>query len=56
MADNDFWDLQDNVVKRGLCTECGTCIGVCSTKALKFDFENELPILEGFLCGLWFVY
>jgi coenzyme F420 hydrogenase subunit beta len=44
-----FEELENEVIHRGLCTICGTCIGVCPNKSLKLFYDNEepLPTLEG---------
>jgi coenzyme F420 hydrogenase subunit beta len=54
MKSRDFSQLHRKVIKRGLCTGCGTCIGVCSTGAIRFDFDLEEPVLTGTCahCGI----
>ena len=49
-----FSDLNKNVIKKGLCTACGTCVGVCPTGAIQFDFDLEEPTLTGSctVCGI----
>ncbi|MDA8228252.1 MAG: Coenzyme F420 hydrogenase/dehydrogenase, beta subunit C-terminal domain, partial [Desulfitobacterium hafniense] len=44
-----FERLQERVIERGLCTACGTCVGVCPAKAItirRYDGE-PLPFLDG---------
>lgn len=47
-------DLLKWVVKQGLCTACGTCVGVCPAQCLEFDAQEEAPVLAGECidCGL----
>lgn len=51
-----FNDLRNLVINRGLCTMCGTCIGICPQECLVLEYENEepLPALIGDCssCGL----
>ena len=44
-----FDELKNLVSNRGLCTLCGTCIGVCPNKCLELFHDNEepLPVLNG---------
>lgn len=42
-----FGDLERDVIKRGLCTACGTCIGVCPRGALEYDPFLEEPVWAG---------
>ncbi len=52
----EFQDLHRDVIGRGLCTVCGTCAGVCATRAIVFRFVDHEPepVLEGRCnaCGL----
>ncbi|MFH1087528.1 MAG: Coenzyme F420 hydrogenase/dehydrogenase, beta subunit C-terminal domain [Chloroflexota bacterium] len=54
--DFGFEDLRNQVVNRGLCTVCGTCIGVCPQRCLALEYEDEdpSPVLRGECtsCGL----
>lgn len=54
MKKQDFFNLYKKVVKKGLCTCCGTCVGVCPTGAIHFDFDIEEPVLKGSCkpCGI----
>ena len=54
MKKKGFPDLLKSVIKRGLCTGCGTCVGVCPTKGVQFDFDAEEPNLAGTCkaCGI----
>lgn len=54
MKDRDFSQLDNHIIKRGLCTGCGTCIGVCPTGVINFDFDLEEPVLNGSCspCGI----
>ena len=48
----EFKDLHRDVISRGLCTACGSCVGICPTKGTSMayiDHEPE-PMLEG-LCN-----
>jgi coenzyme F420 hydrogenase subunit beta len=45
MLKKDFADLRKSVIDRGLCTCCGTCIGVCPASCIDFDMESEEPVL-----------
>ena len=51
-----FEELKNTVIDRGLCTVCGTCIGICPAKCLDWEFEDEEPepVLVGKCtsCGL----
>jgi coenzyme F420 hydrogenase subunit beta len=42
-----FEALATSVINTALCTECGTCIGICPTAAIEFDCEKEEPFLKG---------
>lgn len=42
-----FAALWADVIKKGLCTCCGTCIGVCPANVLEFDEESEQPRVCG---------
>lgn len=35
--------LLNDIIKPGLCTSCGTCVGVCPTGCLDFDVAGEVP-------------
>ncbi len=54
MKKQGFVNLSEMVIQRGLCTGCGTCIGVCPAEVIQFDFDREQPALEGqcTYCGL----
>lgn len=48
----EFRDLHRDVISQGLCTGCGSCVGICPTKGtaiIHIDHEPE-PALEG-LCN-----
>jgi coenzyme F420 hydrogenase subunit beta len=51
-----FNELKKTVIDRGLCTICGTCIGVCPNKCLELYYDNEepIPVLNGTCssCGI----
>lgn len=38
-----FSHLKEEVVDAGLCTGCGTCVGVCTPKAISMDYEADEP-------------
>ena len=44
-----FQNLKEDVVDAGLCTGCGTCVGVCMFDAISMDYESDEPepILTG---------
>ena len=54
--DFGFDELKNLVINRGLCTVCGTCIGICPQESLGLFYKNEepLPDLKGECtnCGL----
>jgi coenzyme F420 hydrogenase subunit beta len=34
---NSWWNkLKSEVIEEGLCTRCGTCVGICSSQAIEF--------------------
>ena len=44
-----FEELRKEIIDKGLCTVCGTCVGVCPEWAIRFE-ENGgelIPVLEG---------
>jgi coenzyme F420 hydrogenase subunit beta len=47
-------ELFEKVVGVGLCTACGTCVGICPEGCLYFDAAAEIPVLRGDCvnCGL----
>lgn len=52
----EFEDLHNDVISKGLCTACGSCVGICPTKGMAMvyaDHEPE-PVLKGPCngCGL----
>lgn len=47
MKNRSFSNLRKDVIKKGLCTGCGTCVGVCPAGVIQFDFDLEEPVLEG---------
>ena len=56
MGKRYFWDRvkMKEVVQSGLCTACGTCVGVCPEGCLSFNLVTETPeISEGCIeCGM----
>lgn len=52
MAKNDFADLRKSVINRGLCTYCGTYIGISPVSFIDFDMECEEPVLMD-SCTAW---
>ena len=36
-----FTDLKNDVIDTGLCTACGTCVGVCTAQAISIDYETD---------------
>ena len=40
-------ELIKEIVKPGLCTACGTCVGVCPERCLSFDPVAETPAISG---------
>lgn len=48
-----FETLQDLVIKPGLCTRCGTCVGSCPTTVLEIDQDHLWPwLVPGQTCNL----
>lgn len=39
-----FDDLEAEVTKAGLCTSCGTCVGVCAVGAIAMDYSLKEPM------------
>jgi coenzyme F420 hydrogenase subunit beta len=38
VVDSDWWDkLKIEIIDQGLCTRCGTCVGLSSAHAIEFD-------------------
>ncbi|MBW2309011.1 MAG: 4Fe-4S binding protein [Deltaproteobacteria bacterium] len=56
MASKNFSDLKKNIIDKGLCTSCGTCVGVCPVGCIHFDYDQEEPVLEDSCtsCGVCF--
>ena len=54
--DFGFEDLRNLVIDRGLCTLCGTCIGICPQECLGLVYKDEEPLPaskgECISCGL----
>lgn len=42
-----FGQLESEVIKVGLCTDCGNCAGICPTRGVSMNYETELPELVG---------
>ncbi len=42
-SSNNFYWLYENVIKKQLCSGCGTCVGVCPHKAINFRGHNYYP-------------
>ncbi len=38
-----FNNLKEDIVSAGLCTGCGTCVGVCTPQAIGMDYEADEP-------------
>ena len=38
-----FEDLKKEVIQVGLCTACGTCVGVCTPRAIEMEYEKDEP-------------
>jgi len=36
-----YQDLDSEVISKGLCTACGTCVGVCATKVITIDYTHQ---------------
>ena len=41
MSKMGFNNLKRDVINTGLCTACGTCVGVCVSKAIIIDYETD---------------
>jgi coenzyme F420 hydrogenase subunit beta len=52
MNDQNFARLRAEVIDAGLCTRCGSCVGVCPEQAIQFDdpLGEVLPTLVGKCC------
>ncbi len=44
------YDILTEVVNKGLCTGCGTCVSACPTRALEFCKRTQRPLLNRELC------
>ncbi len=44
--DFGFAELRSLVIDRGLCTVCGTCIGICPRECLDLVYKDEEPLPE----------
>lgn len=44
-----FARLEEHIIRRGLCTACGSCAGVCPAGAVGWVYEDDepLPVLTG---------
>ncbi len=42
-----FAKLDAEVIRVGLCTDCGHCAGICPDKSLVMNYETERPELRG---------
>jgi len=42
-----FVELEQNVIEKGLCNYCGSCVGFCPNNSLELDKANERPVLIG---------
>lgn len=42
-----FDSLKRDVINSGLCSACGTCVGVCASRCLAWDDRIEEPTLTG---------
>jgi coenzyme F420 hydrogenase subunit beta len=40
-----FSRLEEEIIKVGLCTKCGTCVAVCPMKAIAMNYKTEEPEL-----------
>jgi coenzyme F420 hydrogenase subunit beta len=47
MSSISFEKLKEDILSTGLCTACGTCVGVCPNDSLEFDLDKEQPVLTG---------
>jgi coenzyme F420 hydrogenase subunit beta len=53
-----FADLKREVIDAGLCTRCGSCVGVCPEQAVRFEdpLGECLPVLSGECCQSGWCY
>jgi coenzyme F420 hydrogenase subunit beta len=53
-----FDDLKREVIEAGLCTRCGSCVGVCPEGAIQFKdpLGESLPVLVKECCTAGFCY
>jgi len=48
-----FLNLKGKVVDTGLCTSCGTCVGICPVSCIHINENNEPQLFDGCTdCGL----
>jgi coenzyme F420 hydrogenase subunit beta len=52
MSGKTFADLKREVIDSGLCTRCGSCVGVCPEQAIQIGdpLGEALPVLTGECC------
>ncbi len=58
MTGQNFAHLKAEVIDAGLCTRCGSCVGVCPEGAVQFDdpLGEVLPTLVGECCERGYCY
>ncbi len=44
------YDIFTEVVNKGLCTGCGTCVSACPTRALEFSKRTQRPQFNRLFC------
>ncbi|ADY73104.1 Coenzyme F420 hydrogenase [Desulfurobacterium thermolithotrophum DSM 11699] len=48
--DASGYDIVKEIINKGLCTGCGTCVTACSSQAMGFNFQYNKPTFNPELC------
>ena len=41
-----FRDLNSQIIKSGICTSCGVCVGICPIDCIQPDYEGKPKIVS----------